>query len=76
MRVRSSNQGGAMSTIITEHANAALVRRGYEALNEADIDTLTEIVDETASWHTPARSSIVGDHRVAVPNRAGSLAVS
>lgn len=51
-----------MSTIITEHPNAALVRRAYEAFNSADMETLTEAFDESASWHTPGRSSIAGDH--------------
>ena len=43
------------------HANAAIVRRAYEAFNTADMDTLTELFDESASWHTPGRSSIAGD---------------
>lgn len=52
-----------MSTVITEHPNAALVRRGYEAFNTADIETLTELLDENASWHTPGRSPIAGDYQ-------------
>ncbi len=44
------------------HENAAIVRRGYEAFNTADMQTLTEIFDENASWHTPGRSPIAGDH--------------
>jgi hypothetical protein len=52
-----------MSTITTEHPNAALVRRGYEAFNTADMETLTEILDENASWHTPGHSPIAGDHQ-------------
>ena len=51
-----------MSTVTTEHPNAALVRRGYEAFNTADIEALTELFDENASWHTPGRSPIAGDH--------------
>jgi ketosteroid isomerase-like protein len=43
--------------------NAATVRRGYEAFNSADMKTLTEIFDESASWHTPGRSSLAGDHK-------------
>ncbi len=43
--------------------NAELVRRGYEAFNTADIATLTEILDENASWHTPGRSSIAGSYQ-------------
>jgi ketosteroid isomerase-like protein len=42
--------------------NAAIVRRGYEAFNAGDMDTLNELFDESASWHTPGRSSLAGDH--------------
>ena len=50
-----------MSTIIKEHPNAALVRRGYEAFNTADLETLTELFAESASWHTPGRGPLAGD---------------
>lgn len=43
--------------------NADMVRRGYKAFNEADINTLMEIFDEKASWHTPGQTSIAGDRR-------------
>ena len=43
--------------------NAESVRRGYEAFNKADMKTLTELFDERATWHTPGRSSIAGDHK-------------
>ena len=46
-----------------EHGNADIVRQGYAAFNVADIDTLMEIIDENASWHTPGRSSIGGDRK-------------
>ncbi len=39
---------------------ATVVRRGYHGFNTADIDLLTEVFDENASWHTPGRSSIAG----------------
>ncbi len=39
------------------------MRRGYEAFNKADMATLTELMDENVSWHTPGHSSIAGDHR-------------
>jgi uncharacterized protein len=42
--------------------NADLIRRGYEAFNSSDMETLTEIFDESVSWHTPGRSSLAGDH--------------
>ena len=44
------------------HKNADLVRRGYQAFNTADIKTLTELFAENASWHTPGRGSVAGDH--------------
>ena len=42
--------------------DVAIVRRGYEAFNTGDIDTLIELFEESASWHTPGRSSLAGDH--------------
>jgi hypothetical protein len=43
--------------------NAATVRRGYEAFNTGDMKTLTEIFHESASWHTPGRGPLAGDHQ-------------
>src|SRR3954451_17202692 len=42
--------------------DVAVVRRGYEAFNTGDMKTLTELFDENASWHTPGRGSLAGDH--------------
>jgi ketosteroid isomerase-like protein len=41
----------------------AIVRRGYEAFNSGDMETLTELFDESAVWRTPGRSSLAGDHQ-------------
>ncbi len=41
--------------------DAELIRRGYEAFNSADMETLTDLFDENASWHTPGQSPIAGD---------------
>jgi len=49
------------TTRAEEHAD--VVRRGYQAFNTGDIKALHELFDETASWHTPGRSPIGGDHR-------------
>ena len=40
--------------------NTDVVRRGYQAFAEADLDTLVRLFDENASWHTPGRSSAAG----------------
>ena len=42
--------------------NAKVVRRAYEAFNAADMETLTETFHKNASWHTPGRSPVAGDH--------------
>jgi ketosteroid isomerase-like protein len=47
---------------MTAEENAAAIRRGYEAFNSGDMDTLTELFDESAVWHVPGRSSLAGDH--------------
>ena len=43
--------------------NAEVVKRGYAAFNAADIDTLTRIMDQDVSWHTPGRTSIGGTRK-------------
>jgi uncharacterized protein len=43
--------------------NIENVRRGYAAFNSGDMKTLTELFQENASWHTPGRSPIAGDHK-------------
>jgi ketosteroid isomerase-like protein len=43
--------------------NAEVVRRGYQAFNEADLDTLTMLIDERAPWHTPGESTVAGGAR-------------
>jgi hypothetical protein len=47
--------------------DVAVVRRGYEAFNTGDMDTLTELFEPGASWHTPGRSSLAGDHQGVTP---------
>ncbi|HXE98752.1 MAG TPA: nuclear transport factor 2 family protein [Solirubrobacterales bacterium] len=42
--------------------NVAIVRRGYEAFNTGDIETLTEVFDESIVWHLPGRSSMAKDY--------------
>ncbi len=41
--------------------NVAIMRRAYDAFNTGDMDTLTELMDETV-WHLPGRSSMAGDY--------------
>jgi ketosteroid isomerase-like protein len=46
-------------TLIQE--NVGIVRRGYQAFNDADLGALTELFDEDASWHTPGHSPVAGN---------------
>ncbi len=41
--------------------NAEIVGRAYEAFNTGDMETLTKLFHENASWHTPGRSPVAGD---------------
>ena len=43
--------------------NVAVMRRGYEAFNTGDLDTLTEVFDEAMVWHLPGRSSFAKDYQ-------------
>jgi uncharacterized protein len=44
------------------HENVAVMQRAYEAFNSGDMNTLTELMDETV-WHVPGQSSMAGDYR-------------
>ncbi len=44
------------------HQNVAIMKRAYEAFNTGDMNTLTELMDETV-WHLPGRSSMAGDYQ-------------
>jgi ketosteroid isomerase-like protein len=43
--------------------NVAVMRRAYDAFNTGDMDTLTEVFDESMVWHLPGRSSYADDYQ-------------
>jgi ketosteroid isomerase-like protein len=43
--------------------NVATMRRGYEAFNAGDMNTLNEVFDESAVWHLPGRGRFAGDYQ-------------
>ena len=52
------------TTILSQKStNADLVRRGYEAFNNADMATLNEVFADDCSWHTPGKSPIAGKNK-------------
>ena len=48
---------------MSEHPNAALLRRGHEAFSKGDMDTLSELIAEDTVWHWPGKNLISGDYR-------------
>ena len=46
-----------------EHPNATLVRKGYEAFNQADIASIREVLAHAVVWHEPGRSVLAGDYK-------------
>ena len=48
---------------MTADENVAIMQRAYDAFNSADVDTLTEIFDESVVWHLPGRSSMADDYQ-------------
>ena len=50
-----------MAPVATEHPNATLFRRGYEAFNSGDMDTVRTLFDENIVWHVGGRDRFAGD---------------
>jgi uncharacterized protein len=48
---------------MTADENVAILQRAYDAFNSADLDTLTELFDESAVWHLPGRSAMADDYQ-------------
>ncbi len=47
---------------MTEHLNAKLIRRGYEAFAKGDVGSFQDVLDPHVVWHEPGRSQIGGDY--------------
>jgi ketosteroid isomerase-like protein len=45
------------------HLNEEIVRSAFEAFANGDTDTLRQLMDQDAVWHTPGRNQLSGDHR-------------
>ena len=48
---------------MSEHPNASLLRRTYEAFARHDVATLGELFADDVVWHVPGRSALSGDFR-------------
>jgi len=52
-----------MATTATEHPNATLFRRGYDAFISGDLDTVRETFDPNIVWHVGGKNRFTGDKR-------------
>jgi ketosteroid isomerase-like protein len=48
---------------MSEHPNAAVLRRAYEAFARQDVATLGELFADDVVWHVPGRSALSGVFR-------------
>ena len=48
---------------MTEHPNATLIRRGYQAFSAGDVASLSELIATDAVQHMPGHNEFSGDHR-------------
>src|SRR5690348_5216043 len=62
MRAETTRARGK-DMIMTEHANVALLRQGYSAFSNGDLETLDRLIDEDAVWHVSGRSQLAGDYK-------------
>ena len=47
---------------MAEQDNVDLVKRGFEAFNKGDVDTLAPMFDDDAVQHMPGNNILSGDH--------------
>ncbi|MBM9622578.1 nuclear transport factor 2 family protein [Streptomyces zhihengii] len=48
---------------MSEHPDCALVRRGYVAFSEGDMETLSSLMTADAVYHLPGSSPVSGHHK-------------
>jgi uncharacterized protein len=44
------------------HPNEDLLRKGYAAFGEGDIDTVMGLLADDIKWHVPGRGAVAGDY--------------
>jgi ketosteroid isomerase-like protein len=48
---------------MSEHPNAILIRKGYQAFNTGDVATLMELFDEDVVEHQPGNNVMAGEYK-------------
>jgi ketosteroid isomerase-like protein len=49
--------------MMADHPNAELFRRGYQAFNAGDMDTVRAVFDPNIVWHSNGRNRFSGDQK-------------
>ncbi|GAA4790734.1 nuclear transport factor 2 family protein [Streptomyces sanyensis] len=49
--------------MMSEHPDCALVRRGYVAFSEGDMETLNSLMTADAVYHVPGHNPLSGHHK-------------
>ena len=47
---------------MADQTNEDVLRRAYQAFNEADLATLSELFADDVVWHTPGNNAVSGTH--------------
>ena len=48
---------------MAEHPNVELLRKGYAAYEQGDMDTINELFADDIQWHIAGRSPLAGDYK-------------
>ncbi|MEW2246052.1 nuclear transport factor 2 family protein [Streptomyces sp. NPDC006975] len=48
---------------MAEHPHAALVRKGYDAFSQGDMDTLRQLMTSDCTQHVPGTHMLAGDYK-------------
>jgi len=48
---------------MSEHPNTRLIRHGYEAFAQGDLEALRESMAPDVIWHEPGRGPLAGDYK-------------
>jgi ketosteroid isomerase-like protein len=46
-----------------EHPNATLIRRGYDAFAQGELEALRQYMAHDVVWHEPGRGPLAGDYK-------------
>jgi ketosteroid isomerase-like protein len=63
LRGRQLSRERGKDMIMAEHANVALLRQGYSAYSNGDLETLDRLIDEDVVWHVLGRNQLSGDYK-------------